>query len=192
MSLNKFSPKINSWLVNNYGSRRGALLTYWYRIMFLFGKYHAYRQIDWALIDRLVFVCKGNICRSAYAEAVARSLDVEAVSCGINTQNGLSANHSAIMIANMKGVDLQGHKTTELQSLSVRKHDLLIAMEPWQLDCLKDKFTDNSCTLLGLWGEPVSPHIQDPYGASEAYFHRCFCGIENSVYAIVKKINKTS
>lgn len=192
MSLNKVSHKINSWLSENYGSRRGALLTYWYRLLFMFGKYRAYRQINWALVDRVVFVCKGNICRSAYAEVVAKALHVEATSCGINTQDDLPANQCAIMIADMRGVNLQDHKTTRVQSLSVRPNDLLIAMEPWQLDYLKNEFKDNSCTLLGLWGKPINPHIHDPYGASEEYFHRCFCYIEKSIDEITKKISKAS
>ena len=192
MSLNKVLHKINNWLADNYGSRRGALLTHWYRILFLFGKYHTYRQIDWGSIDRLVFVCKGNICRSAYAEAVAKSHNIKAVSCGINTRDGVPANQNAIAVAAAMGTDLQSHRTSRVQSLNIRQHDLFIAMEPWQLAYLKDEFKNNSCTLLGLWGKSVNPHIQDPYGASEAYFHRCFCGIENSIYAIAKKINKAS
>ena len=102
------------------------------------------------------------------------------------------ATNRAIMIADMRGVNLQDHKTTRVQSLSVRPNDLLIAMEPWQLDYLKNEFKDNSCTLLGLWGKPINPHIHDPYGASEEYFNRCFCYIEKSIDEITKKISKAS
>lgn len=190
MSLNKVLHKINSWVVARYGSRRGALLTCWYRILYLFGRYRGYRQIDWGSIDRFVFVCKGNICRSAYAEAVAKSFDMEAVSCGINTQDGVLANQHAIFVAAEKGIDLQNHRTSRVQSLSIRKHDLFVAMEPYQIEYLKQEFKENPCTLLGLWGKPVIPHIQDPYGASDAYFHHCFYFIEKSVYEIVKKVSK--
>lgn len=192
MPLNKVLYEINRWFADNYGFRRGALLTYWYRVLYLFGWYRAYRQVDWGSIDRLVFVCKGNICRSAYAEAVAKSFDMEAVSCGIDTQDGVSANQSAIIVAAAKGFDLQSHRTSRVQSLSIRHHDLFIAMEPYQVEYLKHEFKENQCTLLGLWGKPVNPHIQDPYGASETYFHHCFYYLEKSVYEIVKKASKES
>ncbi len=83
---------IKNWLSRNYGSRRGALKAYWYRILYFFGHYRAYCQIDWDSIDRLVFVCKGNICRSAYAEVVAKSIGIDSISCGIDTVTGLPAN----------------------------------------------------------------------------------------------------
>ena len=145
MPLNNVSNKINSWITENYGSRRGAMLTYRYRVLCLFGKYRKYRQINWGSIDRLVFVCKGNICRSAYAEAVARSIGVDSISCGIDTVTGAPANEQAIKISSMRGFDLTKHKTTPVQSLTFKENDLLIAMEPWQVE-----FLHHICLLMGV------------------------------------------
>jgi protein-tyrosine phosphatase len=134
-------------------------------------------------------VFKGNICRSAYAEAVARSLGVDAVSCGVDTQNGLPANDEAIKTAATKGFDLSTHKTTAIQSLVLRSTDLFVAMEPWQVERIGREFGNEcNCSLLGLWGVPANPHIQDPYGASTFYFINCFNYIEDSVNEIAKKI----
>ena len=191
MPLNNVLNKINNWLAGNYGSRRGAILTYKYRVLCLFGKYRKYRQINWDEIDRLVFVCKGNICRSAYAEAVARSTGIDSISCGIDTVMGAPANEEAIKISAKRGFDLNGHKTTTVQSLAFKKSDLLIVMEPWQAEYLRcNLLIDNECTLLGLWGRPVTPHIQDPYGSSPRYFDNCFNYIENSVREIARKIKE--
>ena len=191
MTLNNISNKFNNWLAMNYGSRRGAIRTYKYRVLCLFGKYRKYRQINWASIDRLVFVCKGNICRSAYAEAVAHSIGIDSISCGIDTVIGAPANERAIKISAIRGFDLSKHKTTPVQSLTFKKTDLLIAMEPWQADYLLNHLpADTACTLLGLWGRPVTPHIHDPYGASPLYFDKCFKYIEKSVYEIASKVSK--
>lgn len=190
MPLNNVSNKINSWITENYGSRRGAILTYKYRVLCLFGKYRKYRQINWGSIDRLVFVCKGNICRSAYAEAVARSIGVDSISCGIDTVIGAPANEQAIKISSMRGFDLSKHKTTPVQSLTFKENDLLIAMEPWQVEYLHHNLSVDECSLLGLWGRPVTPHIHDPYGSSSHYFDNCFNYIENSVYEIARKISQ--
>lgn len=183
--------KDDHWVARNYGSRRGFLLTYWHHLLYLLGRYRKYRKVDWQSIERLVFVCKGNICRSAYAEAVSRSMGVEAISCGLDTIENAPANIDAICNAIALGFDLKGHKTTPIMYLVIRKSDLLIAMEPWQCNFLQRSLhRKHQITLLGLWSRPIFPHIQDPYGASPYYFKKCFEYIKSSVNELSKKIKK--
>ena len=73
MSHKGMFERLNGWLRDNYGSRRGFVRTWWHRLRYLLGGYRAYRQVDWNSVERLVFVCKGNICRSAYAGALVTS-----------------------------------------------------------------------------------------------------------------------
>ena len=161
-------------------------------MLYLFGRYRGYRQVDWNSVERLVFVCKGNICRSPYAEAVARSLAIVSISCGINTINGAPANADAICAAAEKGASIMEHQSKPIQSLALKKGDLLIAMEPWQAEYLKQKLVKGSgCTLLGLWGAPIYPYIHDPFGSSSAYFNNCFKYIEKAVYEITRQIKKS-
>lgn len=191
MSLNKISHKINCWMMDNYGSRRGVLRTYWYRALYHLGGYRAYRQVNWDSVERLVFVCKGNICRSAYAEAFAKSLGIDAISCGLATNLGNPAHNIAIEVATLRGVDLSQHETTPVQSLKFKETDLLLAMEPWQVESLSKQFNGHhSCSLLGLWGRPALPYIHDPYSASSIYFSNCFNYLEDSIHEIASKISK--
>ena len=193
MSRNVIPATLNVWLNDNYGSWRGFIRTWRGHFHYLLGGYRAYQQVDWNSVERLVFVCKGNICRSAYAEALARSLGVDAVSCGLNTKTGLPANDGAIRAARLRGVDLSKHRTTRIEALDIRKSDLLIAMEPWQAKQLSMSYCkERDCTLLGLWGQPVKPHIQDPYGMSNAYFDYCFNYIEKSFHEILTKISQSN
>ena len=166
---------INRRLVERYGSRRGFLRTYWHRLLYLLGRYRKYRRIDWSAIDRVVFVCKGNICRSAFAEAVARKLDIDAISCGISTIVAAPANGDAIRAAREIGFDLEDHKTTPIMYLILRRTDLLVVMEPWHADFLdRYLYREHYITLLGLWPRPVSPYLADPYESSPFYFRKCF------------------
>ena len=41
------------------------------------GRYAAYRDIDWHGVERLVFVCAGNICRSPYGDRKAAQKTLE-------------------------------------------------------------------------------------------------------------------
>ncbi len=182
---------MTSLLKDEYGSKRGALRRYQYNFLSLLGKYHVYYRIDWHSIDRLVFVCKGNICRSAYSEIFARSLGLDAISCGINTERGHPANSTAIEVAASRGFDLGQHKTTPIGELKFKETDLILAMEPWQAEYLSNHFNgSHNCSLLGLWGKPIRPYIHDPYGSSSTYFNNCFNYIESSIHEVTRKISK--
>ena len=189
MPQNRTNRSIDRWIPDGYGSRRGLALTFANRLFYSLGGYRGYKHIEWGKVERLVFVCKGNICRSAFAEAVARSLGIEAVSCGIYTIDGAPANEEAARVATQKGLSLDEHKTTTISALVFRKNDLLIAMEPWQANFMAEMLGEEYLyTLMGLWHSPVLPHIHDPFGGSEVYFNRCFDHIEKSVCEIAKKI----
>lgn len=179
-------------LAEGYGSRGGFIRTYWHRLLYHLGWYHKYCGVDWGSVERLVFVCKGNICRSAFAEAVARSLGMDAVSCGLQTVMSAPASDDATVTARKMGHRLEEHRTMPIMYLVLRKTDLLVAMEPWQAEYIGQELVrPHAYTLLGLWSRPVLPHIQDPHGAPPAYFDRCFSYIENSVHEIVEKIEKS-
>ena len=187
--MNSIKALCPQFLIDKYGSRRGVISTYWHKFLNFIGYYRKYSKVDWASIDRLVFVCKGNICRSAYAEVIATSLGLSSISCGVSTKDNVSANEDAIKVADSRGVSLKKHKTSRLTSVELRPTDLLIAMEPWHAEFLSDNLTArHNITLLGLWVSSKRPYLADPYGRTDKYFNNCFEYIEKSVYEIEKKI----
>ena len=187
--MNSLKALCPQYLIDRYGSRRGIVRTYWHKFLNFIGYYKKYSKVDWDSVDRLVFVCKGNICRSAYAEVIAKSLGLSSISCGVSTKDNVQANKAAIEIADSRGVNLKEHKTSRLTSVALRPGDLLIAMEPWQAEFLNDNLkAKHNITLLGLWAPSKRPHLQDPYGMTTRYFNNCFEYIEKSVYEIEKKI----
>ena len=165
--------------------------TYWHRVRYWGGCYRHYQKIDLQSVERLVFVCRGNICRSPYAEAIAKSLGIDSVSCGIDTRDNFPANESAVKAAEVRGINLRDHRATPIQTFDIRETDLLVAMEPVQVEYLSREYGGKcKCSLLGLWGRPVTPYIKDPYGASSEYFNHCFNYIEKSVHEITRKVSK--
>jgi len=180
-------------ITNRFGSRRGFFRHYQYSLQNKLGRYRSYKDIDWGRVERLVFVCKGNICRSAFAEAVAKSEGLNAISCGIDTIENAPANERAMSVAQKFGYNLVDHKTTPIQQLTFSQTDLLVAMEPPQGKFLEEHLGRRyPCTLLGLWFIPSRPYIHDPYDRSLIYFENCFHCIEESVYKIVSFIKETS
>ena len=144
-------------------------------------------------IERLVFVCSGNICRSAFAEAVAKARGFDAISVGVHAIQDVPANDQAIITARAMGYDLSSHRTKPIMYPVLKKTDLLVAMEPWQARLVSEGlFPKHYTTLLGLWGRTKRPYIHDPYMQYEAYFISCFNYIEKSVHAVIDKIQKAN
>ncbi len=190
MSDNGISKNKIAWLKNKYGSKSGFVYNYYCRLLNLFNKYNNYHCHDLSSVTRVIFICKGNVCRSAYAEAFAKTLGLNTISCGIDARDSAPANKNAMKVAKLKGIDLENHKTTPLLNVAFKDTDILLVMEPYQAkvvsDLLNGKYT---ISLLGLWGKPELPYIHDPYSSSLAYFDTCFNTIEKSVYGIRNKIS---
>lgn len=64
---------------------------------------------------KILFVCKGNICRSVFAEYRLKMMvqtvgdDVIIRSCGLNTSQSGQSPHDAITVAREYGLDLTNH-----------------------------------------------------------------------------------
>lgn len=173
-----------------FGGRYPTLLHYIAVIWDRFGGFWMYRRINWARVNRLVFVCKGNICRSPYAEMRAKGCGLEVVSMGLEAKSGSFANLEAIKNAAVRGVDLTPHSAKQQQDICIGTGDLLVSMEPCQASVLQRmaKKAGAQTTLLGLWAHTPRPYLHDPYGHGEAYFQTCFSIIDEGVEGMIKHL----
>src|SRR3712207_2545930 len=121
------------WIRRNYGRKQGLLRHAFHCALARFGRYSRFGQVHWRQVRRLVFVCEGNICRSAYAEARAKGSGFESVSFGLGTQGGDESPPLMIQLASEAGLDLAGHRSRSPASVGLESTDLILAMEPAQL-----------------------------------------------------------
>lgn len=173
-----------------FGRRSGVIRHAQGLLHYHLGYLAALAQVDPTRVRRLVFVCKGNICRSPYAEARAKRLGLAAVSAGIDACTGASANESAIRIAELRGIDLKTHSAARVDSLELDSGDLLVAFEPSQVSALAEEalWSGAQLTLLGLHSRPLRPHLEDPYGLSDAYFNTCYSLIDSGLERLASKL----
>jgi protein-tyrosine phosphatase len=164
-----------------YGRRAGWLRHHLARTLDRLGAFAPLRRVPWNDVERLVFVCQGNICRSAYAEGRARLAGLCSASFGLAARDGDRANPVALARAAARGVDLSGHRATSASATQLAPGDLLVAMEPAQLRSLALVAPSRPATLLGLWSRPRRPHLEDPYGLSPTYFDTCFEIVDSAV-----------
>lgn len=181
----------SSTIAGRYGRKQAWVSHTFYSLLQHLGAYRDYQRINWKRVTRLIFVCKGNICRSAYSEARARALGFSTTSFGLGVEDETGADATSIKIGSQRGLDLSSHRTKSRSQIPLSGGDLLIAMEPWQAAELKrlSKHTNAQVTLLGLWHGKPRPYIGDPYGLSPIYFDTCFAVIDQALDNLISRIN---
>ncbi|WP_344809483.1 hypothetical protein [Allohahella marinimesophila] len=193
----QFIPLSRLSYAHYYGGKNALLKSVSASLMSWIGSYRDYRKVNFEQIQRVVFFCKGNINRSAYAACSFRSkIKLEAVSFGLCANDHDAASTPALERALREGLDLTEHVTTSMASFLPRDGDLYVAFEPEHIRiCQSDgKFNSKVAqfTLAGIWSIPCSPYIQDPIVRSEVYYERCFDLISSSVEQLVNCLNTSS
>jgi protein-tyrosine phosphatase len=149
-------------------------------------------------VKSILFVCKGNICRSPFAESIAdkialkRSLKkVVSSSAGLQVPISLGSPHEVLEVAEKFGVNLNAHKSNGITSRLAESSDMIVAMETWHVKRLREMFPmhGDKIFLLPLfesknrrWKWSYERYnISDPYGKSLPYFQECFHRIERCI-----------
>lgn len=139
-------------------------------------------------VRSVLFVCKGNICRSPLAEfyfrdhARKRGLDLTVKSAGLDTHLGKPAHTLARAIAHEHGFSLKPHATTPLFRDLIQQADLVLVMEVAQKDHVLKLYPQNrnKVFVLGQFCKRGSLDIDDPYCGTEHDFKVCFDRIRES------------
>lgn len=175
-------------ITSRFGTLRGAV-----RLALSYGELaaglSAQRQPEPDEVRRLVFVCHGNICRSAYAHVLAKRAGARVASFGLSTSSGKGAHPPVVAMAARRGVNLRAHRSTDISDFVAEDGDLLLAMETRHLRRLAadPALSHLPRLLLGTFARPPVPHLHDPYELDEAYLPVCLTRIERAVAALVRR-----
>ncbi|WP_068808272.1 arsenate-mycothiol transferase ArsC [Thauera phenolivorans] len=177
----------------NHGTHRG-----WVRYLLgqfegVAGPHDRFRSIAPERVGRLVFVCLGNINRSAFAHAVAAREPVECISLGLSTTTGAPATQMAQEVGREFGVSLEGHAATDISKYGPRSDDLLLVMELRHAHRLANRgIPQEQIALLGHWARPIRYHIHDPEKLSRDYYRSCFGVILPAVTNLVNELKQAN
>ena len=139
---------------------------------------------------RLAFVCWGNICRSPMAERVARKLAQGTVieRFGISPEElGNPIDRRAARTLTAAGYAASGHRARQITREDLLANDLVVAVEPFQVDRLLRIAPEANVALLNDFdpAKPKGTPLIDPWYGDDAGFADTLADIEAAMPGIL-------
>jgi len=134
------------------------------------------------MIESVLVVCEGNICRSPLACAMlAHSLPgIAFSSAGTRALVGESADPTIVELARERGVPLEAHMALQLTDAQVRGADLILTMTKGQREQIERNWPFARGKVFRLI-EAEGVDVVDPYGRHRATFDLAVAQIEHGV-----------
>lgn len=150
---------------------------------------------------KIMFICTGNICRSAMADWLMKKKleeknmkNIEVYSSGIYAIKGDIATDEAIEVMEEYGVDLKNHKATLTEKSKINEMDLILCMTISHKYTLLSKYpnlADKIFTLkeyVGITKNGID--IKDPWGYTLAVYRFCAAEIDECLNKLIEKITR--
>lgn len=150
-------------------------------------------------VKNVLFLCKGNICRSPLAEVYFRSklkpeCGITVRSAGLDTTNGKPAHNFARQVAERYGLTLEPHLTMQMFRELVEQADLILVMELAQLVSLLRLCprVRGKAFVLSEFNSGRRTDIADPFSGTLDDFQKCFKLIRDSCDNLAERVIDSS
>ena len=144
-------------------------------------------------VEKILFLCYGNICRSPMAEKLAMRLlpKVEVSSAGFYDREGRSAPNEIQSAAKSLGINLSDWASKRVTREMVQRADLVVLMDLYNFRDYRREFSGEQTKVLflGMLLDPPQLGITDPYGKAPDEIARILSEIETGVTALAKQIS---
>lgn len=136
------------------------------------------------MLNAVLVVCVGNICRSPMAEGLLRAplqeRGVTVTSAGLGALVGQAADEIARNLVAERGIDISTHRARQMSVEHLHQAELVLVMEAWQQNAIAQHFPQvrGKVYRLGHWGKF---DIKDPYRKPRAVFEETLANIERGI-----------
>lgn len=147
---------------------------------------------------KIMFVCTGNICRSAMAHKMMEKMieetekDIEVYSCGTFAEDGDRSTHEAIQIMEDYDIDLKSHKAINIRKADVKEMDIILcATTAHKINVInmQPEVKEKTYTIKEYAGYNINDlDIKDPWGYNLEIYRRCANEIDICLKKIIENI----
>jgi protein-tyrosine-phosphatase/predicted ATP-grasp superfamily ATP-dependent carboligase len=133
---------------------------------------------------KIIVVCRGNICRSPFAEMALQNLHLPRVSvrsAGTMPFEGRPSPELAVQQAWHFGIDLRSHHSKVLSADDVAGADMIVAFDKINRHDIMTRFPEAESKLIQLGHLIGIDEITDPVMGDEEFFNQVYRLIELSV-----------
>ncbi len=155
--------------------------------------YLIYGQTRYKMIQNILIVCIGNICRSPigeifFAEKFKQAgLNVAVSSAGLGALVGRPADLMAQELVTARGLDLSVHRARQISADIVFSSDLILTMTADQQEQIESEYMSARGRVhrLGKWD---SYDVPDPYKRPKLVFEQALAMIDQGVDEWYKRL----
>ena len=147
------------------------------------------------MIQHVLFVCTGNICRSPLAAALLeRALkergleDVTVTSAGTGAWDGAPASEGAYLVGLEHGLDLSDHRARLLTRELVEEADLILTMARHHRARVDELGGEGRVFVLGEYAGKGGDEVSDPFGGKIDVYRETAQELEALTAAVAERL----
>ena len=149
-------------------------------------------------MQKIMFVCTGNICRSAMADKLLakrvseEKMDIEIYSCGTFAEQGDYPTTEAIEVMQEYDVDMKVHRATNIRKSNIQQMDLILCATTSHKNMVLQLYPNlqgKIYTMKEYVGDTENGiDIPDPWGFDLTIYRICAAEINKIIEKIIDKM----